>query len=101
MSKLASRLSLGPLRSTATSRLTVVLPSTLKDSLERYAALHTQLYGEPVSVEALIPHMLEAFIQRDRGFRKPIEQAERRVSVRGPARRGDDAPEPIGVVQRT
>jgi hypothetical protein len=101
MSKGATRLSLGPLRSTATSRLTIVLPSTLKDSLERYAALHTQLYGEPVSVEALIPHMLEAFVQRDRGFKRPVEQAGRRVAVRGPTRRGDDEPDPSGQAQRS
>ena len=100
MSKGATRLSLGPLRSTATSRLTVVLPATLKDSLERYAALHTQIYGEPVSVEALIPHMLEAFVQRDRGFRKPAEQAGRRVAGRGPTRRGDDEPDPSDGGQR-
>ncbi len=74
MSKGANRLSLGPLRSMTTIRLTVALPSTLKDSLERYAALHTQIYGEPVSVETLIPHMLEAFVQRDRGFKKPLTQ---------------------------
>jgi hypothetical protein len=101
MSKGATRLSLGPLRSTATSRLTVVLPSTLKDSLERYAALHTQIYGEPVSVEGLIPHMLEAFVQRDRGFRKPAGQAGRRVAARGPARRGDDEPDTSGGAQRS
>jgi hypothetical protein len=46
--------------------LTVVLLSTLKDRLERYAALHTQNYGEPVSVEALIPHMLKAFVPGSR-----------------------------------
>lgn len=100
MSKGATKLSLGPLRSTATIRLTVVLPSALKDSLERYAALHTQIYGEPVSVEALIPHMLEAFVQRDRGFRRPAEQAGRRTVARGPTRRGDDEPDSIGGVHR-
>ena len=46
--------------------LTVVL----KTELERYAALHAQTYGEPIEVATLIPHMLEAFMARDRGFRK-------------------------------
>lgn len=55
-------------------KLTIALPSTLKGSSERYAALHTRIYGEPVSVETLIPHMLEAFVQRDRGFKKPLAQ---------------------------
>jgi hypothetical protein len=50
--------------------LTIVLPSTLKGSLERCAALHAQIHGAPVSVEILIPHMLEALVQRDRGFKR-------------------------------
>lgn len=74
MRKNAHRLSLGPLRNTTIFKLTIALPSTLKDSLERYAALHAQIYGEPVSVEALIPHMLEAFVLRDRGFKKSPAQ---------------------------
>ncbi|UUZ77760.1 DUF2274 domain-containing protein [Polaromonas sp. P1(28)-13] len=71
MSKIVGQLSLGPLRNTTTVKLTIALPTMLKGNLERYAALHAQAYGEPVSVETLIPHMLEAFIQRDRGFKKP------------------------------
>lgn len=71
MSTSANKLRLGPLPKTETVRLTIALPSTLKGNLQRYAALHAQTYGEPVSVETLIPHMLEAFIARDRGFKKP------------------------------
>jgi hypothetical protein len=32
--------------------------------------LHAQTYGETVDATTLIPHMLEAFIAGDRGFRK-------------------------------
>jgi hypothetical protein len=67
---ITSRLSLGPLPNTTMVKLTVVLPSTLKDNLERYAALHAQTHGEAVNAETLIPHMLEAFVQRDRGFKR-------------------------------
>jgi len=42
----------------------------LKADLERYAALHAQTYGEPIDATTLIPHMLEAFMARDRGFKK-------------------------------
>lgn len=63
MSKGVNRLSLGPLRNPTTIRLTIVLPSTLKGSLERCAALHAQIHGAPVSVEIPIPHMLEALVQ--------------------------------------
>jgi len=33
-------------------------------------ALHAQTYGESVDTQTLIPHMLEAFMAGDRGFRK-------------------------------
>ena len=41
-----------------------------KADLDRYAALHAQAYGEAVDAVTLIPHMLEAFMAGDRGFRK-------------------------------
>ena len=34
------------------------------------AALHAQTYGEAVDTATLIPHMLEAFMERDRGFKR-------------------------------
>jgi len=40
--------------------------------LDRYAALHAQTYREAVDAVTLIPHMLEAFMARDRGFKKGI-----------------------------
>lgn len=52
-----------------TLKLTIALTTTLKADLERYATLHAQAYGEPVDAVMLIPHMLEAFIMRDRGFK--------------------------------
>jgi hypothetical protein len=65
-----SKLRLGPLPKTETVKLTITLTVTLKADLERYAALHAQTYGEPIEVATLIPHMLEAFMARDRGFKK-------------------------------
>lgn len=70
MSTPVSKLRLGPLPKTETVKLTITLTAALKADLERYAALHAQTYGEPVDAATLIPHMLEAFIARDRGFRK-------------------------------
>ena len=64
------KLRLGPLPKTETVKVTVALTVTLKADLERYAALHAQTYGEPVDAATLIPHMLESFMSRDRGFRK-------------------------------
>jgi hypothetical protein len=45
-------------------------PASLKADLNAYAALHAQTYGEAVDATTLIPHMLEAFMAGDRGFRK-------------------------------
>ncbi len=33
-------------------------------------ALHAQVYGEAMNAAMLIPHMLQAFMDRDRGFRR-------------------------------
>ena len=52
------------------TKLTFACPASLKADLHRYAALHAQAYGEAVDAAKLIPHMLEAFIAGDRGFRK-------------------------------
>ena len=65
-----SKLRLGPLPKTETVKLTIALTVTLKADLERYAALHAPTYGAPLEVATLLPHMLEAFMARDRGFRK-------------------------------
>ncbi|WP_416053321.1 DUF2274 domain-containing protein [Cupriavidus basilensis] len=35
-----------------------------------YALDHTQTYGEAVDVTKLSPHMLEAFMAGDRGFKR-------------------------------
>ena len=64
------KLRLGPLPKTETVKVTFSCPADLKSDLERYAALHAQAYGETVDAMTLIPHMLEAFIAGDRGFRR-------------------------------
>ncbi|WP_442593257.1 DUF2274 domain-containing protein [Parapusillimonas sp. JC17] len=71
------KLRLGPLPKTETVKVTFVCPASLKADLDRYAALHTQTYGKTVSTVTLIPHMLEAFIAGDRGFRRGGEWSSR------------------------
>jgi len=66
----AKKLRLGPLPKTESTKLTFSCPTSLKTELDRYAALHAQTYGEAVDAATLIPHMLEAFMAGDRGFRK-------------------------------
>lgn len=65
-----NKLRLGPLPKAETFKLTIILPAELKLRLERYAQLHSQAHGETVDAAALIPHMLDAFISRDREFIK-------------------------------
>ena len=65
-----NKLRLGPLPKDETLKLTISLSTNLKAMLDRYAALHAQTYGESVDSVALVPHMLEAFMVRDREFKK-------------------------------
>lgn len=64
------KLRLGPLPKTESVKLTFTCTASLKAELDRYAALHAQTYGEAVDTMALVPHMLEAFMALDRGFRR-------------------------------
>ncbi|RDD92973.1 DUF2274 domain-containing protein [Acidovorax sp. BoFeN1] len=70
----ARKLRLGPLPSYASVKLTFTCSTSLKADLDRYAALHAQTYGEAVDAVALIPHMLEAFMAKDRVFRSPAQR---------------------------
>ena len=64
------KLRLGPLTKLESTKLAFTCPVSLKADLDQYAALHAQAYGEAVDAATLIPHMLEAFMAGDRGFRK-------------------------------
>ncbi|GAB6048233.1 MAG TPA: DUF2274 domain-containing protein [Hyphomonas sp.] len=64
------KLRLGPLPKMESTKLAFACPASLKTKLDQYAALHAQTYGEVVDAATLIPHMLEAFMAGDRGFRK-------------------------------
>jgi len=70
MNMVTSKLRLGPLQKSEIVKITIALTTALKVDLERYAALHAQAYGEPIDATTLIPHMLEAFMARDRGFKR-------------------------------
>ncbi|MHB1077743.1 DUF2274 domain-containing protein [Thiobacillus sp.] len=72
MSMSTSKLRLGPLPKTETVKLTISLTTALKTDLDRYAALHAQTYGDPVNAATLIPHILQVFIARDRGFKRAV-----------------------------
>lgn len=69
MSASKKKLALGPLPRTDVVKVTIALSVEAKALLDRYAALHSDINGEPVDAVVLIPHMLDAFMKRDRGFK--------------------------------
>jgi hypothetical protein len=80
-----SELRLGRLPKVGMARVTIALPEPLKEELDLYAAEHSRLY-EPVETAALIPHMLEAFLRSDRGWRS------RKARTGGARQRGTSRP---------
>ena len=69
MSKGGSRLSLGPIPKPDAVKLTISVSAELKAQLDAYAEVHGRLHQTPVDAVALIPHMLAAFMARDRTFK--------------------------------
>ncbi len=67
---MSGKLRLGPLPKTEVVRLTIALPVAVKADLDRYAELYGTAYGDQVDAAALAPHMLAAFMERDREFRR-------------------------------
>ena len=66
----ASKLRLGPLPNQEATKVTIALSAALREELEDYARVHAQTFGQTVDVSSLVPHMLAAFMARDRGFQR-------------------------------
>lgn len=71
---MTEKLRLGPLPKNEIVKMTITVSSTLKAEIDRYAALHAETWGEPVDAAVLIPHMVKAFMERDRGFKKACDK---------------------------
>lgn len=80
------KLRLGPLPKAESIKLTFACPVALKADLDRYAALHAQTYGGTVDATTLIPHMLEALMAGDRGFKKGDLRRSRPPAPAGPGK---------------
>lgn len=83
---MTKKLRLGPLPKLESTKLTFACPASLKQDLDRYAVLHAQTYGEAVDAVTLVPHMLEAFMAGDRGFKRG-QQASRLAESAAKAKR--------------
>jgi hypothetical protein len=75
-----TKLRLGPIPDDKPVTRTVKLPAALDAELRAYAEVYASVFGA-VSVERLIPAMLEKFIQTDRAFRARLKAAEARTQA--------------------
>ena len=69
MSKANQRLRLGPIPKPDAVKLTITLSADLKAQLDDYAEVHGRVHQSSADAVTLIPHMLAAFMARDRAFR--------------------------------
>lgn len=51
-------------------KLNISITPDLNQALSDYADIYRELYGQAEAVTDLIPHMLRAFLESDRGFAK-------------------------------
>lgn len=72
---MSEKLRLGPLPKTETVKLTITLPAAVKADLDCYAELFSHTHSETVDATTLAPHMLAAFMDRDRVFRRARQAA--------------------------
>lgn len=61
---------LDPLPDRTPVRMTLSVSPELSAALSDYAEIYETTYGKPEKPEALIPHMLEAFLASDNGFKR-------------------------------
>lgn len=83
MSNSKGKLGLGPLPRTDMVKVTITLSAEAKSLLDHYAAVHSQVHGDVVDAVVLIPHMLDAFMKRDRGFRALSSRRANRTNQSG------------------
>lgn len=57
-------------------KITITVKPDLNRLLQRYTEFYRQSYGEEESVAELIPFMLQAFLEADRGFTKALRALE-------------------------
>ena len=76
-----ARLKLGKLPDRKTTKITFTASADLNALLADYADAYERQYAQNEAIANLIPHMLEAFIKADRGFkRKDISSKTSRIT---------------------
>jgi hypothetical protein len=61
-------------------RLIVQVSADLHDRLTAYAELYEKTYGNREDIAALVPHMIEAFLDEDKSFGKPSKKSSRNAA---------------------
>ncbi|MDR3439677.1 DUF2274 domain-containing protein [Telmatospirillum sp.] len=69
-------LKLGKLPDRTPVRITITASPELNQGLRDYAALYRATYGEAEAIADLIPFMLAAFLESDRGFAKAVKEGQ-------------------------
>jgi hypothetical protein len=64
------KLKIGPLPNPERVKVLIQISVELKENLDRYAEVHSELSGRAVQAATLIPFILQSFLDRDRGFRE-------------------------------
>jgi hypothetical protein len=59
------------------AKITITVSSDLNRALNEYAEIYRETYGETETVAELIPFMLGAFLESDRGFAKARKSSAR------------------------
>lgn len=57
-------------------KLAITITPDLHQMLQQYAALYAEAYGREEAITELVPAMLMAFLESDRGFSKARKAAE-------------------------
>ncbi len=68
-------------------KLTVTVPPDLHKALQIYAELYRSTYGDDESIQTLIPFMLRAFLDADRGFAKAAKARSMNGAAAAPSPR--------------
>jgi hypothetical protein len=79
-----SELKLAKLPDRTPVKLTVTVSPELNRALQTYASLYREAYGQEESVGALIPFMLESFLEADRSFKKSVRKQENEANGSSP-----------------
>ena len=72
-----AELKLGKLPDRTPVKLAITVTPDLHQMLQQYAGLYAEAYGREEPIAELIPAMLAAFLDGDRGFAKAREEARR------------------------